>query len=473
MADLREKWRKIIERYRLHPREPANERYWCPELETCSREELKEIESEKLRVLVEYMHEYSPFYREKFRRAKLKPSDIRSLEDLPKVPLTTTREMAEDVLAHPPWGTYTPVDEAMWAHRGWMVFATSGSTAVPRPFRYTTHDREQWAWNDARALWAQGARPGDSAFLAFGYGPHVFLWGIHYALNLMSIPVLSGGGMDSKRRAYMIDTFRPTILGATPSYALYLGRTMQELGYDPRQSSVRLIVTGGEPGACIPATKARIEGLWGARLVEFYGCTEASPTAGGYTCREESEQQDHAMNPHLMEDIQIWEVVDPVTYEPLPLGKRGLTVVTNLFSEGSPQIRFLIGDYAVLTEEPCLCGRRQVRAQGGFFGRADDMLKVRGVAIFPSAVEALLRGIPELGDEFQIVVSSEAALDVLTLVVEARPEVTEAAYSRIQAEIKSEISSKLGIKPVVRVVPSRTLPRTEFKAKRVQDTRQL
>ena len=354
-----------------------------------------------------------------------------------------------------------------------MVFATSGSTAAPRPFRYTTFDRDQWAWNDARILWAQGLRAGDSAFLAFGYGPHVFFWGVHYGLNLMGIPVISGGGMDTKRRAYMIDTFRPTVLGATPSYALYLGHTMQQMGYDPRQTSVRIILAGGEPGACIPATKARIEDLWKARIVDFYGCTEASPTPGGYTCREESEQNERPTNPHLMEDIQIWELLDPITYQPLPLGKRGLTAVTNLFSEGSPQLRFLVGDYAVMRDTPCACGRTQMHAEGGFLGREDDMLKVKGVAVFPSAIESILRKMTELGDEFQIVISRDSDMDVMTLVAETTTAVSESDSAAIQEKIRGEFRAKLGFDTVVKIVPPNTLPRTEFKAKRVQDTRQV
>ncbi|MBI2820002.1 MAG: hypothetical protein HYX73_08490, partial [Acidobacteria bacterium] len=214
MSDIRQQWRAVVEKYRLHPTSAANDHYWCPELETCSRQKLKDVQEEKLNVLVRYLYDCSPFYRAKFDRAKLRPSDIRSLADLPKLPITTQQEMAVDVQANPPWGTYTPIDDATWAERGWMLFSTSGSTGTPRPFRYTLHDRDQWAWNDARVLWAQGLRTGDSAFLAFGYGPHVLFWGVHHGLNLMGIPVISGGGMDTKRRAYMIDTFRPTVLGA-------------------------------------------------------------------------------------------------------------------------------------------------------------------------------------------------------------------------------------------------------------------
>ena len=174
-----------------------------------------------------------------------------------------------------------------------------------------------------------------------------------------------------------------------------------------------------------------------------------------------------------MEDLQIWEVLDPTTYEPLPLGQRGLTAVTNLFSEGSPQLSFLVGDYAVMRDTPCACGRTQIHAEGGFLGRGDDMLKVKGIAVFPSAIEAILRKMNELGDEFQIVVSRESDLDVMTLVAETTTAVSELDSSAIQEKIHGEFRAKLGIDTVVKIVPPGTLPRTEFKAKRVQDTRQV
>jgi phenylacetate-CoA ligase len=473
MADLRQQWLEVVNKYKFHPDAPASEQYWAPELETCSRDRLKEIQSDKLVVAVRFLYEFSPFYREKFKRAKLSPSDIKSLDDLWKIPITTKTEMVEDVKANPPWGSYTTVNDDIWGRRGWMMFATSGTTAAPRAFRHTLHDRDMWAWNDARAMWSMGVRPGDSAIIAFGYAPHVFFWGVHYALDLMGIPVIPRGSLDTRRTCYFIDTFKPTILGATPSYALYLGDIMKEMGYDPAQSSVRIIITGGEPGATIPATKRRIETLWNAQLHEFYGCTEASPTAGGYTCQYEVQQKDRPVNDHLMEDLQIWETVHPDTLEPLPPGQRGLSVVTNLFSEAAPLARFLIGDYTVLTQEPCPCGRTHARALGGFYGRADDMLNIRGVTVFPSAIEEVVRGIDEVGDEFQIVVTTEKALDVLTIVAEPKPEVPQSSYAELAKHIQNQVRAKLEIRPEVELKPYGTLPKTEFKAKRVIDKRTM
>ena len=188
------KWLEIIDRYRLSPERPDSENFWSTKLETASADELRHIQNEKLRVAADYVYEYIPFYRRKFDRIGLKPADIRSVDDLEKIPVTTKHEMASDMAENLPWGDFTAVDDRVWKERGWQIFASSGTTGQARVFRYTEFDRTMWAWMDARALWAMGFRPNrDVAMLAFGYGPHVWLWGVHYALNLMGIPILTGG----------------------------------------------------------------------------------------------------------------------------------------------------------------------------------------------------------------------------------------------------------------------------------------
>jgi phenylacetate-CoA ligase len=317
-----------------------------------------------------------------------------------------------------------------------------------------------------------GFEPGrDSAMLAFGYGPHVWLWGVHYALNLMGIPIVTAGGLDSRTRAQFIHDYEPTVLACTPSYALYLGNLMRELGYDPAKSSVRLLCCAGEPGFSVPATRDRLESMWAAELHEFYGCTEAAPSAGGYTCRAVASQKSGPVSTHLMEDSFIWETIDPGTHSRVPKGQSGLSVVTNLCSEASPQLRFLVGDYTTISREPCKCGRTHARALGGFLGRADDMLNVRGVTLFPSAVEDAVRRVPEVGEEFQIVVSVERELDVLTVVIEPRPEVVPSRHAEVARRVETQIISQCELRPVVKTVPYGTLPKTEFKAKRIVDLR--
>ncbi|MDQ6792915.1 MAG: AMP-binding protein [Candidatus Dormibacteraeota bacterium] len=451
MSDSRQAWLEMLDRHLCHLDAPGDDRWWCPEYDRIEPERLHALHSEKLPLAVRYLYDNSPLYRRKFQEAGLDPASIRSVDDLTRLPIVTKEDMSRH-------GGYLAVDEAYWDRHGWMLFQTSGTTAAPRVFRYTNVDRRFWTWTDARALWAMGIRPGDRALLCFGYGPHVAMWGMLQGLNQMSVPVIPSGGMDSKARASLVVNHRPTVLAATPSFALFLAGLVREMGVDPRQTAVRRLISLGEP---LPAaTRGRIEESWDADVHQFYGCTEAAPSCGGYTCG-------HAM--HVMEDTHLIETVDPVTMKPVPDGEPGLSVITNLCSEASPQLRFLVGDFTALSRGTCECGRTHVRTSG-FAGRADDMLNVRGVTVFPSAVEDLMRGLPEVGDEFQIVLErpSEGA-EVLRLLVEPRG---DASAGGLADRIAVEFRVRFDLRADIEVVPPGSLPKTEFKAKRVRDLRE-
>ena len=369
-------WLATLEKFRYDADRPASADLWSPRLDAASRGELAAIQTEKLRVLVPFLYENSPFYRRRFERHGLLPTDLRELDDLKKWPVVDKTEMMADAAEHPPYGTYTTMSDEVWARRGWMMFFSSGSTGAPRVFRYSHVDREAWAWANARALLSMGFRHGETVFMITGYGPHVWAWGVQQALAKMELPTIPGGGMDARARANVIVRFKPTMVLCTPSYALHLGRVMQEMGHDPAATSVHTLFVAGEPALAIEPTRRRIESLWNARIVEFYGCTEASAHAGGYSCPALTKDATPAT--HLMEDTQIWEVVDPESRQALPHGKRGLTVVTNLNSESSPQLRFLVGDYATFDPSRCPCGRTHMRAVGAFAGRADDLIARSG-----------------------------------------------------------------------------------------------
>jgi phenylacetate-CoA ligase len=462
-------WLAVLDRYCQDRDAPGSARYWSPRLDTASRDELRAIQDAKLAAVVPFLYENSDFYRRRFDRLGLVPSDIRTVDDLvAKWPVVEKREMAEDALQHPPYGTYTAMTDAVWADRGWMMFSSSGSTGAPRVFRYSHIDREMGAWANARALHAMDFRKGDTVLMATGYGPHVWAWGVQYALEKMRLPVIPGGGMDARARANVILRFQPTILLLTPSYALHLGRVMESLGADPRKTAVRTLFVAGEPGLSVDATRERIEELWSARMVEFYGCTEAAPHVGGFSC-EASRPVDGPVATHLLEDVQVWEVVDPETKESLPDGRRGLTVCTNLNTESSPQLRFLVGDYTVLDRAPCACGRTHARAVGSFRGRADDLINLRGIKMFPIQIEEAVRAVPGAGDEFEIVIATNAdGLDIMTV----RMEHADHAEARdIAARVAAEVRSRCEVRVDVEVLPPGTLPKTEFKAMRVRDRR--
>jgi phenylacetate-CoA ligase len=317
-----------------------------------------------------------------------------------------------------------------------------------------------------------GIRKGDIVFPMVGFGPHVWVWGAMYAWEHMGIAVIPGGGMDAPMRANVIDRFAPTVIAGTPSYALYLGRTMQDMGLDPANSSVKTLFTGGEPAMGIDRTRERLEDLWGCRVVEFYGCTEVSPHAGGFSCPY-SVRDGETTFTHLMEDIQIWELVDAEDGARVADGARGLTVCTSLNSESSAQLRFLVGDYTVFDTSTCDCGRSHVRAMGAFAGRADDLINLRGIKMFPSQIEESVRAVAGVGDEFEIVLSTNPdGLDVMNVRVEhpdsgADRGAVEAVAGAVQGGIRTRCEVRVGVE----VLAPGTLPKTEFKAKRVRDER--
>lgn len=457
-------WLDTLARYRRDPDGPGSAEYWSPSLDCASRDELRAIQDAKLAALTPFLYENSAFYRRRFDRLGLLPADIRAVDDLPRWPPVDKAEMMDDVKATPPWGTYTTHDDALWATRGWMMFSSSGSTGAPRIFRYSQLDRELWAWANARALHAFGIRPGDTMLICAGYGPHVFAWGVQFALAKMGVACIPGGGMTAEARAMLVDRFRPTVLTCTPSYALHLGRVMAERGLDPAKSSVRTLLVGGEPAAGIEGTRRRLEALWSARLVEFYGCTEVSPHCGGYSCPA-SDRPGRPVTAHLMEDVQVWELVDPESRAPVADGSRGLTVCTSLNSESSPQLRFLVGDYSVFDRGPCACGRTHVRAVGAFAGRADELINLRGVKMYPVQLEEAVRAVPGIGDEYEIVLATTAdGLDVMTARVEH-------ADGAVAALVATEIRARCEVRCDVEVLAPGTLPKTEFKARRIRDTR--
>jgi phenylacetate-CoA ligase len=459
----RANWLEIIEKHKLDSEFPGSEDYWSPELDCASRDYLISIQNEKLKAATPFLYENSAFYRRRFDRLGLAPTDILTIEDLPKWPVVDKSEMMTDATENPPYGTYSTLDEDLWKKRGWMMFSSSGSTGVPRVFRYSQIDRELWAWANARAMHSFGIRPDDSVLICSGYGPHVFAWGVQFGLAKMNVATIPGGGMTGEMRARIVDRFKPTVICGTTSYALHLGRIMEELGLDPSESSVRLMLVGGEPGTGVTNTRNRLQGLWDATMAEFYGCTEVSPHCGGYSCPA-SEAKDGTISTHLMEDIQIWELVDANTKEIVKEGDKGLTVCSSLNSESSPQLRFLVGDYTTYTKAKCPCGRTHLRAVGSFSGRADDLINLRGIKMYPIQIEQAVRSIEEIGDEYEVVINTNKDdLDIMTVRVEHTDNVTNAVQHAIQTQCE--------IRAEVEVLQPGTLPKTEFKANRILDER--
>jgi phenylacetate-CoA ligase len=468
-AATRTAWLAKLEEGRRDFAEPGSAEYWSPSLDCASRDELRALQDEKLAVLTPFLYENSLFYQRRFDRLGLTPDDVNTVDKLTRWPVVDKMEMAEDLMANPPWGTYTTHDDAIWEQRGWTLFPTSGSTGLPRIFRYSTFDLDQWRWANARALWSLGARRGEKVFLVVGFGPHVWAWGVLHGLAHMGVPCIPGGGLTAELRANIILRYKPTILATLPSQLLRIGRVMQAMGEDPRKTTIKRLFTGGEPAAGIKATRERLEDMWDAEIVEFYGCTEVAPHSGGYSCPAAHGRADGQWQTHLMEDFQVWELIDPERKERLAIGERGITVCTNMNSESSSQLRFVVGDYTTLDDGKCDCGRTHVRAIGGFQGRADDLINLRGIKFYPSVIEEGVRAVEGIGDEYAVILeTNKDGIDTMTIKVE---HTDHAAPEPVIAAVQNAVTSRIEVRVDVDVLAPDSFEKTEFKAKRVTDTR--
>jgi phenylacetate-CoA ligase len=413
-------------------------------LETLDEERRRAHQLDRLRALVAAVLGANPFWTAKWRAAGLGSArDLRGWDDVRRLPLTTKSELVADQAAHPMFGTNLtyPLERYVRVHQ------TSGTSGAPLRWLDTAESWEWWLRCWGFVLAAAGVRPGDRAFFPFSFGLFVGFWAGFEGTRAFGALAIPGGGQDSVARLASMGSLGATVLVCTPSYALHLLQVARERGVDAAKLAVRTTVHAGEPGAGIGSVRARIEAGWGARAYDHAGMTEMG--AYGYECEVQA-------GPHVNESEFIAEVLDPVTGEPADEGE---LVLTNLGRLGSPLIRYRTGDRVRLTATPCACGRTFARLAGGILGRLDDMLIVRGVNVFPSAIEAIVRRFPV--EEFQIEVFRDGELDEVRVLLEV--EGGAGAVPRVQAALRAG----LGIRLEVDAVEAGTLPRFELKARRV------
>jgi phenylacetate-CoA ligase len=384
-----------------------------------------------------------------FLRAKWGAAGVRSAADLGgwddflRLPFTTKGELVEDQAAHPPFGTnltYAP-------ERYVRVHQTSGTSGQPLRWLDTQESWDWWARCWGFVLRAAGLGPADRIFFPFSFGLFVGFWAGFEGSRALGALTIPGGGQDSLTRLAWMERLGATALVCTPSYALHLLEVAREHGLDPARLPVRVTVHAGEPGAGIPEVRARIEAGWGARAFDHAGMTEMG--AYGFECAEQAGL-------HVNETEFIAEIVDPATGRPAEAGE---LVLTNLGRLGSPLVRYRTGDRVRLARAPCPCGRTFSRLEGGILGRLDDMLIVRGVNVFPSAIEGIVRRFAAV-DEFQVEVFRDGALDEVRVLVEVADAATVVA-------VREAFRADLGLRLEVVAVPPRSLPRYELKARRV------
>lgn len=474
-VDIRKTFMDVIRKWTPNLDEPAEEDCWAPEIEKADPEKIRQIQSEKLEVAFRYIYEYSPYYRNKYRKVGLSPSDIKSIEDLHKIPVTDKEDLRVAIKEKPPWGNFSCIDEDYWKQDGWTIWWTTGSTGAPVPCRYTQFDRVTQAWHAARHMWMSGFRRGDLALFCAPFITHMFAWAHLSGLALAKIPAIPAGPpMPTEARIGHILTYRPTLLLGTPTYMIYLGETLKEKGTDPRELSIREILIGGEPGGSLYPTRKRLMSLWGADVSDGFGTTEVGALGGhAHTCVHETKDLGRNANLHFTEDSGIPEILNPETLEPVPDGENGTIVWSSVSTISQPILRFNLNDIMNIQPVSCPCGRGFRMAVGGVQGRADDMIHISGVNVFPANVEEAVRSIDTFGNEYRLKLM-DGGKGMIHLIVEAeiRPEVPERDHEGLVKELQTRIFDKCQINPIIEIVPYGKLPRAEFKSKRILDLRE-
>ena len=430
---------------------------WSKE-ETLPREEIEKIQLERLKETVSRVYNKVPAYRKKMEEAGITPDDVKCLADLSKLPFVTKQDMRDNY----PFGLFAVERDKLV-----RIHASSGTTGKPTVVGYTAGDVDTWTECVSRIACMGGASAKDTAQICFGYGMFTGALGLHYGLERIGAAIVpSSTGNSEKQIMYMKD-FETSLLVATPSYALRLAEVAREMGLEPeRDLSVKIALVGSE--LLTDAMREEMHRFWGRDLLitSNYGMSELMGPGVSGECTEHCGM-------HINEDFFIPEIIDPATGEVLPEGEQGELVITCIKKEALPLIRYRTKDITRLYYEKCKCGRTFCRMEN-LSGRSDDMLKIRGVNVFPSQIEEIILSVEEIGPHYEIIVEREGYLDKLTIKVELLHATDSfAVLERIAGKIRGKLKTILGLDAKVLLESPNTLQRFEGKAKRVKDLRRL
>jgi phenylacetate-CoA ligase len=431
--------------------------YWNSHFECLPREELQKLQLQRLQEVVERVFYNVPFYRQKFQEAGLDPSDIKTLDDLKRLPFTTKQDLRDNY----PFGMFAvPMSEIVRVH------ASSGTTGKPTVVGYTRSDINTWAELMARSLVCGGTTKNSVVQVAYGYGLFTGGLGVHYGAERVGASVIPMSGGNTQRQLMLMEDFGTEILACTPSYALFLAEAIEENGIDRSRLKLKYGIFGAEPWS--EKMREEIEKRLKIKAIDIYGLSEVIGPGVAIECQEQGGL-------HIFEDHFIPEIIDPVTGETLPPGEKGELVFTTITKEGIPIIRYRTRDITMLKNEPCPCGRTHVRMHK-VMGRTDDMLIIRGVNVFPSQVETVLLEIGETEPHYLLIVDRVGSLDDLEIQVEVSPTMFSdriRGLETLEKKIQHRIESLLGVSATIRLVEPHTIPRSEGKAVRVIDRRKL
>ncbi len=426
--------------------------------ETMPREALEAIQLRRLQTTIARVYNTVPFYQKRFDEMGLKPEDVRSLDELQKLPFT----YKEDLRDNYPFGMFAvPMDSVVRIH------ASSGTTGQPTVVGYTARDIQIWSELMARTLMAGGATRGDMIHNAYGYGLFTGGLGFHYGAEKLGASVIPISGGNTKRQVMIMKDFGPTILTCTPSYALLIGEVAEEMEVDFRKLNFKAGIFGAEPWT--EQMREEIERKLNLKAMDIYGLSEVIGPGVSVECIEAQNGL------HIFEDHFIPEIIDPETEEILPYGIAGELVFTTITKEAFPVIRYRTRDISVLYPEPCRCGRTIVR-MGRVRGRSDDMLIIRGVNVFPSQIESVIMETEGIEPHYQLVVEREGRMDVLTIMVEVNERIFSDEVKDLQnmeRKLENNIKEMLAVSAMVKLVEPKSIQRSEGKAVRVIDKRKI
>jgi phenylacetate-CoA ligase len=432
--------------------------YFNEEFETLPRPALEALQLKRLKNTLMRVYTNVPFYRGTLDRAGITPDAVNSLDDLKKLPFTSKQDMRDSY----PYGLFAaPMDDIVRIH------ASSGTTGKPTVVGYTRKDIDVWAELMARSFVAAGAYKGDIIHNAYGYGLFTGGLGAHYGAERLGASVIPMSGGNTKRQIMIMKDFGSTVLTCTPSYSLFMAEAAREEGIDFKKLSLHVGIFGAEPWS--ETMRSEIEAKLNLCAIDIYGLSEIMGPGVAIECREAKKGL------HIWEDHFIPEIIDSESGEILPAGEKGELVITTITKEGIPLIRYRTRDITSITYEPCLCGRTHARI-ARMSGRSDDMLIIRGVNVFPSQIESIIMGIEGVEPHYLLIVDRKENLDTLEVQVEVDEKLFSDEVKNLQIlsqTIEKEIKDTLGVTCKARLVESKTIQRSEGKAKRVIDNRKM
>jgi phenylacetate-CoA ligase len=418
--------------------------------EAMPREHLRALQFEKLQALLRLIYGRNRFYTKKWNEAGVSPDAIRSFSDFHRLPFTSKSELVSAQAEAPPFGTNLTFAEDAYTR----VHQTSGTTGAPLRVVDTPESWNWWGHCWGHVLKGAGVTAQDRIFLPFSFGPFIGFWAAVEGAKKVGAMMIPGGGWDSIQRLHMMRDLGATVICCTPTYALRLAEVARQENFDLRSLQVRTLIHAGEPGANVERTKARIESAWGAKCFDHAGASEVG--AHSFEC----ELQPGGI--HIIESEFIAEVVDPQTGEEVPPGDTGELAITNLGRPGFPVIRYRTGDLVRLNLTLCACGRTFARFDGGLLGRSDDMVIIRGVNVYPTAIENVIRQFVTV-DEFQVTVTTQQEMHQLEVQIEV---ISGNDAEHVRARVEQAIYHALSLRPTVTVASPGTLAHFEMKARR-------